>query len=109
MSQRPVTSSRGTISVVTTERGLPVSLRLDASELSKPPHQLARDIMALCRVSAARRQAARRRELSEKGFSATVIRGLHLATDSDVAAAEAEAFGDADDDDAPPSWLKRLS
>src|SRR4051794_25126209 len=48
MPQQPVQSRSGTISVLTTERGLPVALRLDAVELKKPPEQLACDIMALC-------------------------------------------------------------
>src|SRR3954469_15256463 len=42
---QPVQSHSGTISVLTTERGLPVRLRLDAVELKKPPEQLARDIL----------------------------------------------------------------
>lgn len=102
MSQQPVRSRSGTISVVTTERGLPVSLSLDAVELQKPPQQLANEIMALCRLSAARAQVARRRELTEKGFSASVIRGLNLATQEDLARAEEDALGD--DDDLPPTW-----
>ena len=101
MSQPPVHSPGGTISVHTTERGLPVALHLDATELQKPPDQLARDIMALCRLSAARAQVARRRALTEQGFTATVIRGLNLATEDDLARAEDEVLGD---DDLPPSW-----
>ncbi len=100
--QQPVKSSSGTISVRTTERGLPVALSLDAVELKKSPEQLARDIMALCRLSAARTQVARRRELAEKGFSTAVIRTLQLATEEELAHAEEEALGD--DDDHPPSW-----
>jgi hypothetical protein len=102
MSQQQVHSHGGTISVVTTERGLPISLRLDAVELEKPPQQLANEIMALCRLSAARAQVARRRELIEKGFSASVIRGLNLATEEELARAEEEAIGD--EDDLPPTW-----
>jgi hypothetical protein len=102
MPQQPVHSRAGTISVATTERGLPVSLTLDAVELQKPPQQLANEIMALCRLSAARAQVARRRELIEKGFSAAVIRGLNLATEEELARAEEETFGD--DDDLPPTW-----
>ncbi|HET6733216.1 hypothetical protein [Mycobacterium sp.] len=105
MSQ-PVQSRRGTISVVTTERGLPVALRLDDVELKKPPEQLARDIMALCRLSAARAQVAHRLELAEKGFSAEVIRGLNLATEEDLTSAETDAFGD--DDDLPPTWMRSV-
>ena len=58
--------------------------------------------MALCRLSAARAQVARRRELIEKGFSASVVRGLRLATEEELVRAEEEALGD--DDDLPPTW-----
>jgi len=101
---QPVRSHTGTMSVLTTERGLPVALRLDPAGLKKPPEQLARDIMALCRLSAARAQVARRRDLAEKGFSAAVIRGLQLASEEDLARAEEEASGD--DDELPPSWKR---
>jgi hypothetical protein len=103
---RPVRSRGGTISVRTTERGLPVALRLDATELTKPPEQLASDIMALCRLSAARAQVARRRDLAEKGYSPAVIRELQLATEDELAKAEAEVVGD--EDDLPPSWRRSV-
>jgi hypothetical protein len=103
---QPVRSHSGTISVLTTERGLPVALRLDAAELRKPPEQLARDIMALCRLSAARAQVERRRDLAEKGFSAAVIRGLQLATEEDLTRAEQEVLGD--EDELPPSWKRSV-
>jgi hypothetical protein len=103
---QPMRSRTGTISVLTTERGLPVGLRLDAAELAKPPEQLARDIMALCRLSAARAQVAHRRGLIEKGFSASVIRTLNLATEEELALAEEEAYGE--DDDLPPSWKRSV-
>jgi hypothetical protein len=106
MTQRPVQSSRGTISVLTTERGLPLALRLDPLELKKSPEQLASDIMALCRLSAARAQVARRRDLVEKGFSAAVIRGLPLATEEDLARFEEEVLGD--EDDLPSSWRRSV-
>ena len=103
---QPVRSHTGTISVLTTERGLPVALRLDAAELKKPPEQLARDIMALCRLSAARAQVARRRDLVEKGFSPAVVRGLALATEEDLARAEEEVAGA--EDELPPSWRRSI-
>ena len=106
MSQQPVRSRRGTISVLTTERGLPVALRLDPVELQKPSVQLAQDIVSLCRLSAARAQVARRRELAEKGFTAEVLRSLHLATEEDLTRAEAEVFGD--DEDLPPTWMRSV-
>ncbi|WP_319446554.1 MULTISPECIES: hypothetical protein [unclassified Mycobacterium] len=103
---QPVQSRGGTISVLTTERGLPLALRLDALELKKPPEHLARDIMALCRLSAARAQVARRRDLVEKGYSATVVRALPLATEEDLARAEEEVLGD--EDDLPTSWRRSV-
>ena len=103
---QPVQSHGGTISVLTTERGLPVSLRLDAAELKKPPEHLARDILALCRLSAARAQVARRRDLVEKGFSAAVIRGLQLATEEELARAEEDVAGE--EDELPPSWRRSV-
>lgn len=103
---QPVQSRRGTISVRTTDRGLPVALRIDAVELKNPPEQLARDIMALCRLSAARAQVIYRRELVEKGFTASVIRGLQLATEDDLSQAEDEALGD--EDDLPSSWKRSV-
>jgi hypothetical protein len=106
MTQQPVHSHGGTISVLTTERGLPVALRLDPVELKKPPERLARDILALCRLSATREQVARRRDLVEKGFSATVVHGLQLATEEDLARAEEEVFGD--EDELPPSWRRSV-
>jgi hypothetical protein len=103
---QPVQSRSGTISVRTTERGLPVALRLDAVELRKPPEQLARDIMALCRLSAARAQVGRRRDLAEKGVGATVIHALQLATEDDLTRAEEEVLGD--EDDLPTSWQRSV-
>jgi hypothetical protein len=106
MAHQPVQSRNGTISVRTTEQGLPLELHLDAVELKKPPEQLARDIMALCKLSAARAQVARRRELHEQGFSAAVLRGLHLATEDDLVHAEEDAAGD--EDELPPTWIRSV-
>jgi hypothetical protein len=106
MPQQPVQSRSGTISVLTTERGLPVALRLDPVELKKPPEQLAHDIMALCRLSATRAQVAHRRDLAEKGFSAAVIHGLQLATEEELSRAEEEVLGD--EDELPSSWKRSV-
>ncbi len=103
---QPVQSRSGTISVRTTDRGLPVALRLDPLELKKPPDRLARDILALCRLSAARAQVRHRHDLAEKGFSATVIHGLQLATEEELARAEEEVHGD--EDDLPTSWRRSV-
>lgn len=86
----------------TTERGLPVALRLDPVELKKPPTQLADEIMALCRLSAARAQVERRRELAEKGYSTSVIDPLQLATEDELGRAEDEVFGE--EGELPSTW-----
>jgi hypothetical protein len=62
--------------------------------------------MALCRLSAARAQVARRRDLVEKGFSAPVISGLRLTTEEQLARAEDEALGD--EDELPTSWRRSV-
>jgi hypothetical protein len=103
---QPAQSRSGTISVRTTDRGLPVALRLDPLELKKPPDQLARDILALCRLSAVRAQVRHRHVLIEKGFSATVIHGLQLATEEELAWAEEEVHGG--EDDLPTSWRRSV-
>jgi hypothetical protein len=106
MPQQTVHSRQGTISVRTTDRGLPVALRLDAVELEKPPEQLAHDILALCRLSAARAQVSQRRELADQGVAPEVIHGLYLATETELARAEVDALGD--EDDPPPSWMRSV-
>lgn len=90
----------------TTERGLPLALRLDAAALKSPPQQLADEIFALCRLSAARAQVARRRDLVEKGVDITVIRGLKLATEEELARTEQEALGS--EDGQPPTWMRSV-
>jgi hypothetical protein len=102
----PVQSANRTITVRTTERGLPLAIRLEEATLQTPPQQLADEILALCRVSAARAQFARRCDLVEKGFDSTVIRGLRLATEDELNRAEQAAFDT--DDHLPPTWMRSV-
>ena len=106
MVDRSVRSPGGGIQVVTTERGLPTALKIDARELSRAPEDMAREIFLLCKLSATRAQVARRRDLTSRGFDQTVIRSLHLATEEELARVEAELRGD--DEEPPPTWMKRL-
>ena len=106
MPQHPVHSPGGTISVLTTERGLPVALRLAARALTQPPPALAADIRALGGLAAARAQAARRRDLLENGCDAAVVRNLALASDDDVARAETEVAQL--EEELPSSWQRRV-
>jgi hypothetical protein len=99
-----LSSPNGRIVVRTTERGLPTRLKLDQRELSKPPVQLAREILLLCRLSAQRMQVARRRDLVARGFSPNAIRGLDLSTEEALTHAEAELRGE-DSDGLPDTWM----
>jgi hypothetical protein len=94
IAHRPVISRSGGIAVNTTERGLPTRLKIAAAEMSRAPEDLAREILSLCQLSAIRQQVARGRGLLVHGFTPAVIRGLRLATEEDLAAAEHEARGD---------------
>jgi plasmid stability protein len=102
VTQPPVVSGTGDIAVVTTERGLPTRLKIRATQMSRAPEDLARDILSLCQLSALRLQVARRRDLQARGFSPEVIRDLKLATEEELAAAEQQARGD---DSPPETWM----
>jgi hypothetical protein len=99
-----LSSPSGRIVVRTTERGLPIGLKLDQRELSTPPMQLAREILLLCQLSARRMQVARRRDLVARGFSPGVVRGLDLSTEEELQQAEAALRGD-DSDGVPGTWM----
>jgi hypothetical protein len=105
---KPVRSRNGTIAVVTTERGLPTALKIDKSELARPPQDLAGEILALCQLSALRAQIAYQRELVNKGVSPTVIRELGLPTEEDLAKAEEELFAEDGDDEPPATWMRSV-
>ena len=103
VTPQPVISRTADISVITTERGLPTHLKIGATEMSRAADDLARDILSLCQLSALRLQVARRRDLMERGFSSTVIRGLNLATEEELAEAEEAARGN--DEGPPETWM----
>ncbi len=102
--RQPVRSRTGTIAVVTTERGLPTALKLDRSELARPPQELADEILSLCKLSALRAQVAFRRDLAGKGYTASTLRQMGLPTEEDLTRLEEELFGH-DDDDPPATWM----
>ncbi|WP_242657369.1 hypothetical protein [Mycobacterium talmoniae] len=90
---------------MTTKRGLPTALKIDARELKKSPQQLADEIMALCRLSAMRAQVAHRRDMVERGCSASLIADMKLATEEELANAEEELRGE---DELPASWMRSV-
>lgn len=91
--------------MVTTERGLPVALKIDPRELKKSPQHLANEILQLCRISAMRAQVAHRREMRAEGRDPAVIEALGLAAESDLVRAEDAMFGDAE---LPDSWMRSV-
>jgi hypothetical protein len=98
-------SASGGIQIRVTERGLPTAIKLDRSELSKDPTQLAQELFILCRVTAMRAQVARRRDLVARGVDSAVIRGLNLSTEEELVDAE-KKLEDDDADSAPDSWMR---
>lgn len=105
--RQPVRSRTGTITVVTTERGLPTALKFDRSELARPPQELADEILSLCKLSALRAQVAFRRDLAGKGYTSSTLRQMGLPTEEDLARLEEELF-DQDDDDPPVTWMRSV-
>ena len=100
-------SPGGGIAVRTTERGLPVALKIDPAELKKSSQQLAREILTLCRLSAMRAQVAHRRELTGEGRDA-VIRDLRLATEEQLGAAASQAEELFGGEGLPKSWMRSV-
>ncbi|BBX33095.1 hypothetical protein MMAG44476_07246 [Mycolicibacterium mageritense DSM 44476 = CIP 104973] len=108
MEVRPVRSSGGDIQVLTTERGLPIRLKLSQRALAQAPQDLAQELLTLCQLSAKRAQVAHRRELAQRGFSSELVRNFNLATEDELAAAEAAFRGDDDEDGPPDTWMRSV-
>lgn len=95
----------GTVSVRTTEQGLPVEIRIDRRELRYGAQRLADEILELCRRSTLAAGARRREELAASGMPTAVLDRLGLPTHADLARARYDR--DAEDPDATPaSWLR---
>ncbi|MEU8896849.1 hypothetical protein AB0C65_13405 [Nocardia sp. NPDC048505] len=94
----------GTISVRTTEQGLPLALSVEPSELRRDPSELANQIMRLCRQAANRAGLARREELQAAGLSSEMLALTGLPKPEDVAAQEWVAEEEYDEE--PQSWLR---
>lgn len=99
------TSRTGTISVVTTDQGLPTSVRLEPSELRKDPDILASEVLRLCQQAAMHAGVARREELKAQGVSGEIIDAMKLPRAQELARAEYEDDAGAN---APGSWLRSV-
>ncbi|MET8775707.1 hypothetical protein AB0H49_01300 [Nocardia sp. NPDC050713] len=94
----------GTISVRTTEQGLPLGISVEADELRRDPAELANQIMRLCRQAANRAGLARREELQAAGLTNQQLALTGLPKPEDVAAQE--WVEEEEYDEEPQSWLR---
>lgn len=101
-----VTSRSGSISIETTEQGLPIGLTIERDELRRPPGELAAEIVRLCKQSANRAGLARRAELAAAGLTSDVLALTGLPKPEDVA--RQELVEEAEYDVEPQSWLRSV-
>ncbi|WP_327112644.1 hypothetical protein OHB12_29295 [Nocardia sp. NBC_01730] len=100
------TSKSGSISVETTEQGLPIGITIEREELRRAPGELAREILSLCRQSANRAGLARRAELAAAGLSSEMLALTGLPKPEDVA--REELIEESEYDIEPQSWLRSV-
>lgn len=101
----PTARSRsGGLAVRTTAQGLPVSVRIENSELDKDPALLAGDILRLCRQAAMSAGVRLRESLLASGMDNDLVLEMNLPKPDDLARAE---MLDDEEADAPASWLRR--
>ncbi|WP_194817360.1 hypothetical protein [Nocardia sp. XZ_19_385] len=94
----------GTISVKTTEQGLPLAISVEPGELRRDPTELANQILRLCRQAANRAGLARREQLQEAGLSSQALALTGLPKPEDVAAQE--WVEEEEYEEEPQSWLR---
>ncbi|MGK8511923.1 hypothetical protein ACRS5S_29170 [Nocardia asiatica] len=100
------TSLTGSISVRTTEMGLPLGIEVDADQLRRDPEALAGEILRLCKQSANRAGLARRAQLRQWGFSSEMLALTGLPTEQQVA--RQEIIDEQEYDTEPQSWLRSV-
>ena len=83
------TSRTGNIAVLTTDQGLPTSVRIEPAELRKDPGLLAAEVLRLCQQAAMKAGVARRDELRAGGVSNEIIDAMNLPRPDDLARAAA--------------------
>lgn len=101
-----VASSSGLIRVQATEGGIPLTVKVERSELHRDPEQLAGEILRLCQRAAHRAGLARRKQLEEAGLDAAALARTGLPTEADVA--QQELVEEQDYDTEPQSWLRTV-
>lgn len=93
----------GTVTVRTTEQGLPIEVRIDPRELRYGGQRLADEILELCKRSALEAGARRRAELERDGMPAGVLDRLGLPTRAEVADTQLQQD---EEEHAPTSWMR---
>jgi hypothetical protein len=96
-------SRSGRIRVRATEGGVPTAVTIEPREMTRPPDELARDLLRLCRQAALRAQLERRRQHTEAGVEPTTLRLLGLPTHDEVARIEEEIESEYEHE--PVSWF----
>nr|WP_019926180.1 hypothetical protein [Nocardia sp. BMG111209] len=100
------TSRDGSISVETTEQGLPLRISVEPGELRRNPDDLAADLLRLCRRAANRAGAARRQQLAEAGMSADLLALTGLPKAEEVE--RQELIDEQESEVEPQSWLRSV-
>lgn len=100
------TSLTGSISVRTTETGLPLGVKVDAEQLRRDPEALAGEVLRLCRQAANRAGLARRAQLRQLGFTSEMLALTGLPTEQQVATQE--IIDEQEYDTEPQSWLRSV-
>lgn len=97
-------NAAGTVSVRTTDQGVPVDLQIDPRELRHGAGHLAGQILALSRRAALEAAAQRRSDLAAQGMPEILLDRMGLPTRDEVARTQ-----QADDEQQrPTSWLRSV-
>jgi hypothetical protein len=99
-------SRDGSITVETTEQGLPLSISIEPSELRRDPGELAAELTRLCKRAANRAGAARRRQLAAAGVSPDLLALTGLPKPEDVE--RQELLEEQEYEVEPQSWLRSV-
>ncbi len=97
-------SRTGSITVRTSDQGLPLGISVDPAELQRDPRALAAEVLRLCKQAANRAALARRAEFEEAGVPADTLRSMGLPTPEEVA--RAELLEEDEYETEPESWLR---
>lgn len=106
LTEWTATSRTGSITVRTTEQGLPLGISVDAAELKRDPRALASEVVRLCKQAANRAALARRTEFEEAGVAPEMLRLMRLPTTEEVAQAELREEDEYETE--PESWLRSI-